>query len=290
VTPPLPSREERIVEQRFVVSGFGDEISADPREQLAVLGSLGITHLDLRAAWGRNVLDFTDDDVARLKSELGSAGARVAMIASPIGKSDVDREAAYEEGRLETAIRLADQFETPLIRVFSFYLPNTTREACRDAVLDRLGRWAERAGRAGKMLLLENELNLWGERPEQCAELLGTIDSAHLRMSLDTGNFASIGLPSHDAAYGQLRPGLVHCQIKDVRTADRAVVPAGEGDGQIPEILAALVRDDYRGYLSLEPHLALAGKAGGFSGPELFGRAARVLDAVVRRVEAEAPA
>ena len=277
------------MDQRFVVSGFGDEISADPREQLAVLGSLGITHLDLRAAWERNVLDFTDVDVARLKSELTTAGARVAMIASPIGKSDVEREAAYEEGRLETAIRLADEFETPLIRVFSFYLPNTTREACRDVVVDRLGRWAERAGRAGKTLLLENELNLWGERPEQCAELLGTVDSPHLRMSLDTGNFASIGVPSYDAAYDVLRPWLVHCQIKDVRTADRAVVVPGEGDGQIPEILSALVRDGYRGYLSLEPHLAQAGKLGGFSGPELFGQAARALDLLVTQAEVDAP-
>ena len=277
------------MEQRFVVSGFGDEISADPREQLAVLGSLGITHLDLRAAWERNVLDFTDDDVARLRSELASAGARVSMIAAPIGKSDIEREAAYEDGRLETAIRLADQFETPLIRVFSFYLPNTDRAKSRDEVIARLSRWAARAGQAGKTLLLENELNLWGERPEQCAELLEAIGSEHLRMTLDTGNFASIGVASHDVAYPLLRPWLVHCQIKDVRTADRAVVPAGEGDGQIPEVLAALVRDGYRGYLSLEPHLALAGKAGGFSGPELFGQAARALDLLITQAEVDAP-
>ena len=275
------------MEQRFVVSGFGDEISADPREQLAVLGSLGITHLDLRGAWGRNVLDFGDDDVANLRSELGSAGARVAMIASPIGKSDVEREAAYEEERLDTAIRLADRFETPLIRVFSFYLPNRDRAACRDEVIARLARWAARAATAGKTLLLENELNLWGERPEQCAELLAAVDSEYLRMTLDTGNFASIGVASYDVAYPLLRPWLTHCQIKDVRTVDRTVVAAGEGDGQIPEVLAALVRDGYRGYLSLEPHLALAGKAGGFSGPELFGRAARALDALVRRAEGD---
>ena len=277
------------MEPRFGVSGFGDEVSADPREQLAVLGSLGITHLDLRGAWERNVLDFTADDVARLRSELDAAGARVALIASPIGKSDVERAAAYEEGRLETAIRLADAFETPLIRVFSFYLPNTTREACRDEIIGRLGRWAARAGQAGKALLLENELNLWGETPEQCAELLGAVDSPHLRMSLDTGNFASIGVASYDAAYPVLRPWLVHCQIKDVRTSDRAVVVPGEGDGQIPDVLAALVRDGYRGYLSLEPHLALAGKAGGFSGPELFGQAARALDLLVTQAEVDAP-
>ncbi len=65
------------MEQRFVISGFGDEISADPREQLAVLGSLGITHLDLRGAWGRNVLDFSDQDVARLRALLRRAGLHV---------------------------------------------------------------------------------------------------------------------------------------------------------------------------------------------------------------------
>ncbi|MDP8923614.1 MAG: sugar phosphate isomerase/epimerase [Chloroflexota bacterium] len=278
------------MEHQFVVSGFGDEISAEPREQLAVLRSLGITHLDLRGAQGRNVLDFGDDDVARLRSELASAGARVAMVASPIGKSDIEREAAYEEGRLETAIRLADAFETPLIRVFSFYLPNTDRARCREEVVARLSRWAARAEATGTTLLLENELNLWGERPEQCAELLAAVDSEHLRMTLDTGNFASIGVASSDAAYPLLRPWLAHCQIKDVRTADRAVVAPGEGDGQIPELLAALVRAGYRGYLSLEPHLALAGKAGGFSGPELFGQAARALARIVERVEREAAA
>jgi sugar phosphate isomerase/epimerase len=271
---------------RFVVSGFGDEISADPREQLEVLGSLGISHLDLRGAWGKNVLDFDADDIELLRAALASAGARVAMIASPIGKSDIVQAAEHEMGRLETAIRLADAFGTPLIRVFSYYHPTVEYDACRADVIERLRAWARRAEAAGKTLLLENEVNLWGDTPERCRDVLAAVDSSALRFTLDTGNFASIGVASHDAAYPLLRPWLAHCQIKDVRTSDKKVVPAGEGDGQIPEILAALVRDGYRGYLSLEPHLALAGKAGGFSGPEEFARAARALDALIARAEA----
>ena len=91
----------------FTISGFGDEIADDPAEQLDVLASLDIHHLDLRGAWGRNVLDFDEDDVRRIEALLAEKGAQVAMIASPVGKSQITEPAAYERARLETAIRLA---------------------------------------------------------------------------------------------------------------------------------------------------------------------------------------
>ena len=40
---------------------------------------------------------------------------------------------------------------------------------------------------------------------------------------------------------------------------------------------SALTREGFEGYLSLEPHLAMGGRHGGFSGPEGFHRAARAL-------------
>jgi sugar phosphate isomerase/epimerase len=36
-----------------------------------------------------------------------------------------------------------------------------------------------------------------------------------------------------------------------------SVRPAGEGEGQIGKLLDALDRQDYRGYLVIEPHLQL---------------------------------
>ncbi len=270
----------------FTISGFGDEIADDPAKQLDVLAGLDIHHLDLRAAWGRNVLDFDDDDVRRLAALLSEKGAQVAMIASPVGKSQIAEPAAFERGRLETAIRLAEAFGTPLIRMFSFYHEGISHDDCRDEVVSRLSRWAQTAERAGVTLLLENEGDLWGDTPDRCHDLLSSIDSPALRLTLDTGNFASLGVDSHDTAYGLLKPWLSHIQVKDVRREPKQVVPAGQGEGQIPAVLAAARRDGYHGYLSLEPHLAMAGKAGGFSGAALFGTAAEALRAILAALDA----
>lgn len=269
----------------FALSGFGDEIAADPAEQFAVLAELGIAHLDLRGAWDRNVLDFTDADVASLRRLLAERGLSVAMIASPVGKSPIGESPAFEAGRLLTALRLARAFETPLIRVFSFYPEGVAHAECRGEVLARLRSWARTAGEAGVTLLLENEGGLWADTPAHCRELLAAVDSPALRLSLDAGNFAGVGAAAHDEGYRLLRPWVRHLQIKDVVTAEQRVVPAGEGDGQIPALLAAVARDGYRGYLSLEPHLAVAGKAGGFSGAALFGTAARALRTIIGELD-----
>jgi sugar phosphate isomerase/epimerase len=275
------------VTDRFVISGFGDEIATGPDEQLAVLGRLGIRHLDLRRAWGRGVLDLDNADVRSLQGLLQKHGARVSTIASPIGKSEIDQDAAYERERLDVALRLAETFETPYIRIFSFYHANLDHAACRDEVLRRLGGFAKRAEQAGATLLLENEGDLWGDTPECCRDLIETIGSPALKLSLDTGNFAVLGVRPYDDAYPLLKQHIVHVQIKDARTRDRVITVAGEGDGQIPELLAALQRDGYRGYLSLEPHLMEAGKASGFSGSELFGRAAEALKGLVAALAEE---
>jgi len=269
----------------FTISGFGDEIADDPAEQLDVLASLDIHHLDLRGAWGRNVLEFDREDVRRLTALLAEKGAKVAMIASPVGKSQISEPPSYEQGRLETAIRLAQAFGTPFVRMFSFYHEGVSHADCRDEVVSRLGDWARAAERAGVILLLENEGDLWGDTPERCRDLLATVNSPSLRLTLDTGNFASLGIASHDTAYGTLKPWLHHIQIKDVRREPKQMVPAGQGDGQIAEVLAAAREDGYEGYLSLEPHLAVAGKAGGFSGADLFGTAAQALRDILARLE-----
>ncbi|HEY2670564.1 MAG TPA: sugar phosphate isomerase/epimerase, partial [Rugosimonospora sp.] len=75
--------------------------------------------------------------------------------------------------------------------------------------------------------------------------------------------------------YARLRPYIEYLQVKDALAADGTVVPAGEGDGELPATLTALRDDGYTGFASLEPHLTVAGPAGGFSGPAQFGRAAR---------------
>lgn len=270
----------------FIISGFGDEIAADPAEQLDALAGLQIRHLDLRGAWDRNILDFTVEDVRAMQAVLRQKEATVAMVASPVGKSQITEPASYEVERLDKAIRLADAFATPLIRVFSYYHEGIPHDACRDEVVTRLADWGSVAERAGVTLLLENEGDLWGDTPDRLVDLFSAVNSPALRFTLDAGNFASLGIASYDEAYPRLAPWLSHIQIKDVQREPHKVVPAGQGDGQIPQVLAAARAAGYQGYLSLEPHLAVAGRAGGFSGAALFGTAAEALRTILTRLDA----
>jgi sugar phosphate isomerase/epimerase len=74
--------------------------------------------------------------------------------------------------------------------------------------------------------------------------------------------------------------------IKDALMSEKRVVPAGQGDGQVRELLVALRQRGFDGFLSLEPHLASGGPFSGFSGPELFGVAVDALRKLLSEIGA----
>jgi sugar phosphate isomerase/epimerase len=78
--------------------------------------------------------------------------------------------------------------------------------------------------------------------------------------------------------------GYVH--IKDAVLSDGHVVPAGEGDGQLPELLTHLIAADYQGFLALEPHLKTAGHSTGHSGADGMTIAVNALRKVMAVVDA----
>jgi len=127
------------------------------------------------------------------------------------------------------------------------------------------------------VLAHENEKEIYGDRPERCADIIVSVGSPALQATFDAANFVQCGVRPHSDAYELLRPYLVYVQVKDALMATGEVVPAGQGDGQVAETLAALRDSGFQGYLSLEPHLAASGRFGGFSGPDDFRRASRAL-------------
>jgi sugar phosphate isomerase/epimerase len=133
----------------------------------------------------------------------------------------------------------------------------------------------------GLVLAHENEKEIYGDRPERCLDLITAVGSPALRATFDAANFVQCGVRPHAEAYGLLRPYLAYLQVKDALAATGEVVPAGQGDGEVRETLAALRDSGFAGYVSLEPHLAQAGRYGGFSGPDGFRRAARALKALL---------
>jgi sugar phosphate isomerase/epimerase len=262
----------------FVLSGFADEISPDLGEQLAVLTAESIAHLEFRSAWSTNVADLDDAHVATLRHDLQDAGVRVSAIGSPIGKIAIDAPLAPELERLRRVADIADELDTTIVRVFSFFIPRGHDPAeYRTRVIDRMAALAAVAAERGLVLAHENEKEIYGDRPERCADIIASVGSPALRATFDAANFVQCGVRPYSEAYDLLRPYLVYVQIKDALTTTGEVVPAGQGDGQVRETLAALRDSGFQGYLSLEPHLAMAGRFGGFSGADGFRLAARSL-------------
>jgi 3-dehydroshikimate dehydratase len=273
------------------LSAFADEISPDLEEQIAVLSLEHIHFVDLRGVWNTNVLDLTDQQVARIKETLDAHGIGVAAIGSPIGKVPIDSSFDEHLHHFERAITVAHAFQTPYIRIFSFYPPASKEEAgesgevnpaeYRDEVLRRLREMTARARAAGVILLHENEKDIYGDTIARCVDLLQSCDDAQFQAVLDPANFIQCGQTPYPDAYEALRPWLGYVHVKDA-LSDGGVVAAGEGVTQWPELLQRLRADGYDGYLSLEPHLASAGQYQGFSGPDLFRRASQALQHMLK--------
>lgn len=266
-----------------VLSGFGDEIATDLDEQLDTLQQAGIDLLDLRGAWGKNVLDLNDGEVARIGETLAGRGMRVSCVATPVGKAPIDGDFRQQQAALARGIEIAQALETSNVRIFSYYIPEGDEPGrYRDEVLRRLTALVAQARMAGMTLLHENERGIYGDSPARCHDLHATIDSPHLLALWDPGNFASCGYRPYYESWDLLRPYIGYVHVKDYDRVGKRVVVAGAGDAEWPECIRALRDAGYDGVIALEPHLAIAGPAGGFTGPDLFVEAVEALRGVMR--------
>lgn len=270
----------------YKLSGFGDEISPDFEEQLKVLKDEGIEYLELRNAFGKNVVNLNDEDASSVKRFLDKYGIKISAIASPIGKVRAREDIEGQKEKLNNAIKLAHFFNTQYIRIFSFYPEEgMSIEELRDIAMERIGELVKIAERSDVILLHENEKKIYGDIPERCLDILKTINSPNLRAVFDPSNFIQCGVKPFREAYPMLEEYIEYIHIKDAHFSDGIEVPAGEGDGEIKEILKAVKGKGKEFFLSLEPHLAHSGQFQGFSGPELFKKASQALKKIISEIE-----
>jgi sugar phosphate isomerase/epimerase len=263
----------------MIVSAFSDEIASDVDVQLAVLQRHGIGHVDLRGVGERNVVELDDREALALREALQAHGLSTATIASPIGKEPADVDEAGLQRRITRAAAIAHLLETDLVRVFAFQ-PPSDGSAWRESSLRALGLLARCARETGITLLLENAPGTRAARIDDAVDLLEALGEDHLRMAFDPAGALECGETPYPDAYARLKSWIRQVHVKDL-DANGLVVPAGFGAADWPGLAGALRKDGYGGLLSLEPHLARAGAAGGFTGPTLFGEAVRALQALL---------
>jgi 3-dehydroshikimate dehydratase len=265
----------------FILSAFADEISPDPREQIATLKACRIRFIEFRSIHATNCLALTDEQIKEFKKHLDGEGIGLSAIGSPIGKIAID--APFEEhlDKFKRAIELCGIFGTPNIRVFSYYPPGNDPNfdpanwpKHRDEVIRRMRTKSEMAAKNNIVLFHENEHRIYGDSPDRVADLLGTVNNPALRAAYDAANY-TYGNFDPVEGWEKTKAFTTHFHIKDWKKGGHAAghnygVIAGTGDGQIAHSIRGAVAAGYNGFATMEPHLRGGGPTGGITGPDLF--------------------
>ena len=94
----------------FALSAFGDEIDNDLKTQLQTLRELHVGGLELRGAWGVNVLKLSDAQAADVHKLCEEYGVKVRCLGSPVGKTPIlDRAGSHSFGHLALDILLGQR-------------------------------------------------------------------------------------------------------------------------------------------------------------------------------------
>lgn len=261
---------------------FADEADASLSGQIAALGRCGVEYIELRGINGINISMISEEDAQKYKAELDLGGIKVWSIGSPIGKVKIDEDMDAHIDLLRHICRLANIFDTDKVRMFSFYGAYDSEEK----VFSMLRRMVGVAREYGVTLYHENEKEIYGDTLARVQRIMDNVDG--LSYIYDPANFIEVGeeprktLPAlHD------RMGYFH--IKDAVWDTKGIVPAGEGDGRIAELVDMIGERDT--VLSIEPHLAVFTGYSDFDKTEMKNRfryssGAEAFDAAVSAIKA----
>jgi L-ribulose-5-phosphate 3-epimerase len=257
----------------FPIAAITDEFSPDLEIATRSMAGIGMTGAELRMVFGKNIIDLTDDELDRAIAIVRDRGLAVISIASPLLKCvlpdapEVDarfqqdifasKHTFADQPRLTArAFEIAERTGAKVVRVFSYW--RTVRpEECFGRIVDALGGLAEQAAGRGVTIGIENEHACNVGTGAETAKVLAAIDHPNLKVVWDPANALVAGENPFPEGYGKIPPHRIgHVHAKDCFVEDHKAAwgPLGECAVDWTGQIAALVRDGYRGWVSLETH------------------------------------
>jgi len=296
----LVAKVGRAAASGIQASVFSDEITDDLGRACEIAASeFKIGHVELRGMWKKNITRMDDKELGEAEAILGKHGLRVSAIAGPLFKVDwpgapvskysparefaTDWSFEQQDEVLQREIDLARRFKTRRIRAFDFWRLDDPRPH-RAAMNAKMQAAAEKAGRAGLLLVMENEHACNTRTASEAVETLRGVPSRSFALNWDPGNSYFAGETPFPTAYALLpkdRIGHVHC--KDAVRKDGTPEWACMGKGEIDFVgqFKALAKDGYRGFVVLETHWRGAGSAEESTRQSMAGMKAQLAQAGV---------
>jgi L-ribulose-5-phosphate 3-epimerase len=264
----------------FRLSVITDEITQDFGHALEVASKeFGVGWVELRGLWNKNIVTLDEKERAEARKLLAQYDLKVTDIASPLFKVDwpgapkskySPKGMSYganfsfeQQGEvLERAIAVAKTFETKKVRLFDFWRLEDDKPY-RKEMDAKLVEAADKAAKADILLILENEYECNTATSPEAARTLSAVKAKNFFLNWDPANAARLGDKAFPEGYALLpKDRIGHMHLKDVkRNADGTYDWECMGRGIIDyeAQFRAMLRDGYRGTVSLETHWNGAG-------------------------------
>ena len=240
----------------FIFSAFCDESGeATIGGQMAACKLNGISQMELRGFGNElNINILSVEQAKEMKAEIDKEGMKVSSIGSGYGKINIKDDFEPHFEAFKNTVEVAKILEAKYIRMFSFYFDEgDDYSQYRGEVIRRVKAMVDYADEHGLICCHENEKGIYGDTAERCLDVLEACEGK-LRAVFDPANFIQCGVDTVKA-YDMLEEYIEYFHVKDALYDSAEVVPAGQGDGRLVEILKKFDKRKQVAILSLEPHL-----------------------------------
>lgn len=256
------------------ISVITDEISQDFEHALDVAQEYGISAVDVRTLWKKNIAFLSNEELKRMEDALNQRNMHLNVITSPFGKcvlpssrfstnkkESLWRNPEFNLELFDRIVEISDFFNTPNIRIFSFLEKRKSKVNNKwEEMINLIEPYVKKAEDRNKTLLLENDYMLMVADIEHTKRFFEDLNSEALKLILDPGNYYMEGESTNANRYNYFyEKNLVkHIHVKDLKYMIPGITGiftvVGEGKIDYKSLFKQAIGYGYEGFFCLETH------------------------------------
>lgn len=252
----------------MILSGFTDEASSDIDLQIKVTKELGWNYLSARTMGSGNIHNISEQDFDLVCEKLNQANLKVAEFGTLIGSwsKPIHSDWSITLEEIDRCIPRMQKLNVKYARIMSYAQLPWGEDQQEQERFRRLREIVARFKDAGLEALHENCMNWAGFSADHTLRLLDEVPG--LRLVFDTGNPVFQRDRSKDepfpwqnayAFFQKVKHAVAHIHVKDgimhTEEGEPEYTFAGEGSAHLASIFSVLKKENYQGFVAIEPHM-----------------------------------